>query len=276
MSAALEHGSGWQARLALEFEARDKRTVLARRDQFGPLAMQKLLYPEGDLAHGVVLHPPGGLVAGDQLQLDVRSASGSAALLTTPASGKVYRSQDGYASQTITCAVDDNASLEWLPQDTIVFGGSAYRASNTYTLAATARFVARDIFTLGRAAHGDDYASGQVDQRTRVVVDDQLIFNERLCWQSPSAFMQAPWGLACRRVCGALLAWPGDSVDLEDIRAVAHDNLHVGVSLPAGLLSLRCLGDDATAVRDYLGEIWQRLRPAVIKRAPLSPRIWRT
>ena len=70
----------WDAALDLGFEARRGRTVLTRRERSGPLAVQNVLYPEGDAAHVVVLHPPGGMVGGDQLRIAFECDAGAVAL----------------------------------------------------------------------------------------------------------------------------------------------------------------------------------------------------
>ncbi|MEQ8662201.1 MAG: urease accessory protein UreD [Gammaproteobacteria bacterium] len=267
----------WQATLALDFAPRHGRTVIARRDMRGPLAVQKAFYPEGELAHVYLLHPPAGLVGGDSLDIRLRTQPGACALVTTPASGKVYRSAGSVASQLLRLEVGAGSSLEWLPQDTILFDASRYAARTRLELAGDARYLGRDQLVLGRPAHGDDYASGSADQLLEVYVDGEPLLEERLRIDAPSPFMQAPWGLGGRRVSGALHAWPADDAVVESARAVAPPaQVEVGVTRIGALLCLRCLGHDATAVRDYLAAVWAALRPAVIGRTPSAPRVWRT
>src|SRR5580765_6083218 len=81
-----DHSPGWQAELALRFAHRGARTVLASRHQRGPLMVQRPFYPEADgVCHTYVLHPPAGIVGGDQLNLSVTLEAGAHALITTPA-----------------------------------------------------------------------------------------------------------------------------------------------------------------------------------------------
>ncbi|VAW75894.1 Urease accessory protein UreD, partial [hydrothermal vent metagenome] len=53
---------GWQACLALVFAQHGSNTVLEHSRHYGPLRIQRPFYPEGNLAHVYILHPPGGVV----------------------------------------------------------------------------------------------------------------------------------------------------------------------------------------------------------------------
>src|SRR5258708_33399780 len=82
----------WRARLALDFECRAQRSVLAARRHDGPLVVQKPLYPAGDsVCHAIVVHPPAGIAGGEELEMGARAQAGAPALPTTPRAGKWYR-----------------------------------------------------------------------------------------------------------------------------------------------------------------------------------------
>ena len=83
---------GWQAGLRLGFRAGPRRTLLADRQRYGPLAVQAAFYPEGVICHVYLLHPPGGVVGGDRLDMEVTLGKGASTLLTTPGATKFYRS----------------------------------------------------------------------------------------------------------------------------------------------------------------------------------------
>src|SRR5258708_34126976 len=91
---------GWQADLDLSFTRRGERTVLTRNRHRGPLQVQKALYPEGEeTCHIAVLHPPGGVAAGDRLFVRLSLGDELGGPLTTPAGTQRYRSWRGWAPQ---------------------------------------------------------------------------------------------------------------------------------------------------------------------------------
>ena len=83
---------GWVAKLELNFSASQSKTFLSKREHIGPLAIQRPFYPEQGLCHLYLLHPPGGVVGGDQLSIGIKTDANSSALITTPGAKKIYRS----------------------------------------------------------------------------------------------------------------------------------------------------------------------------------------
>jgi urease accessory protein len=110
---------GWPGHLALNYhcqpDASGPRTVVYDRHS-GPLRMLQSLYPESPkVCHTVLVHPPGGIVGGDDLAIDGQLATDTHALVSTPAATRFYRSSGDTARQTIHFHLDTGARLEWLP-----------------------------------------------------------------------------------------------------------------------------------------------------------------
>jgi urease accessory protein len=271
----------WHARLALDYARRGTRTVLARREHSGPLAVQKPFYPEGDgVCHQVLLHPPAGLAGGDRLEILVHAEPGSHALLTTPGAGKWYRSAGAEAGQSLDFQVAAGASLEWLPQETIVFDGALARMHTEVTLAGGARYLGWEIICLGRTASGERFARGRLGLCTRIRRAGAPIWWEQGTLHGGSPALDAPAVLAGQPVFATLLlAADGIGTDVvNECRAVEAEESDALTGLTAlpQLLVARYLGGSAEAARRYLEALRQRLRPAVWQRDAVAPRIWNT
>ena len=112
-----DQAKSWFARLELAYKKNSTaKTILSHRLHQGPLVIQKAFYPENDVCHSYLIHPPGGIVGGDVLELDTVLHPNTHVLITTPAANKFYRSQQRTAHLTQTIEVKQNAILEWLPQ----------------------------------------------------------------------------------------------------------------------------------------------------------------
>jgi urease accessory protein len=271
--------AGWQARLALGFERRGERTVLARRVHDGPLVVQKALHPEGEaVCHAIVVHPPAGIAGGDRLRLDVGAGTGAHALLTTPGAGKWYRTAGPVASQHVTIDAGDDAVVEWLPQETILYDGSVADIGWHARLAPSARLVAWDIVCLGRTGSGERYAKGTARVTTRIERGGRALWAERGHLGAGCAAMDAAAGLAGRTVFGTLMVTGGTVVDelLAACRETRPAEGEGAVTRLPGLLVARYRGDEGEAARDHFAALWRLLRPAIAGREAVMPRIWRT
>jgi urease accessory protein len=274
--------AGWSAELQLDFEARAGRTVLSRRSHRGPLVVQRPFTPEGlDLPHVYLLHPPGGLVAGDSLTTEARVGQGAHALLTTPAAGKVYRSRPGAAAcrQVQRLLVGPGATLEWLPTETIVFDGAEVALETLVRLQGDAVFIGWEMVCFGRPAQGERYQRGSCRQRFELWRDGRPLCLERTRLRAGDEMASAPWGLAGQVVAGTLLASPPPGLPLDPLRADC-DELpgedRAAVTELDGVLVARYRGASTERCRALFSRLWSALRPALLGRPAIRPRIWST
>lgn len=277
LSEASEDTNGWKARLRLEFARRNGRTRLIGKSQSGPLTVQRPFYPEGDICHLYLLHPPGGVVGGDRLRLEVSVDQTAHVLLTTPGAGKFYRSAGPAAGQEQRFVISDGGALEWLPQETILFDGAKAGLSSRVELHSGARFVGWEIYCLGRPAARERFVNGQAVLRMSVYRDRKPLLLECLDIQG-LAHLDRPAGLRGHPVTATLLATPADKSILEEARGnlAQQPGLTNGATLLDDLLVVRCLGYDSESVRHLLEQIWRTIRPGVLGREPSAPRIWAT
>jgi len=275
---------GWQAELCLRFasarEAGDPRTRLVARRHRGPLVIQRPFHPEGDPCHAYVVHPPGGVVGGDELHIDVEVDADAHALITTPAATKFYRCAGRVSSQVQELRVA--GILEWLPQENIFYRGADVRTATRVRLDAGARFFGWEIGCFGLPARGECFDAGALRLdlelwRARKAAAEHLpLFIDRLRLAGDSPARLGAWGFAGQTTAGTLLAAPATPEDLDRVRELLADRAHAGATLVDGVLALRMLAAQGETVRQLFVEAWRRLRPTVIGRVAVAPRIWST
>lgn len=270
--------SGWQARLSLGFEARAARTVLAHRRHLGPLVVQKPFYPEGEVCHVYLLHPPGGVVGGDELQLEVDVSAGARALITTPAAAKFYRSAGPLAIQRQRLRVASGAALEWLPQETIFFDGCEVDTTTQVELEAGASFVGWEMLCLGRPAAAERFETGRCRQRFELWREGRPLLIERALLEGGSELLQAAWGLGAQPVTATMVAAPAGRQELDAVRAAVMSDGHAlfSATLMDEVLVCRFLGAQAQGARRCFSAAWSAIRPALLGRSASAPRIWNT
>lgn len=268
--------SGWQAQLDLAFSYRSDKTVLSHRSQRGPLTVQRAFYPEGDVCHLYILHPPGGVVGGDTLTINTTVDKSASTLLTTPGATKFYRSQGETAHQQQNLHIADNASLEWLPQENIYFPGAQARMSTHIDLAAKARFIGWETHCFGLPANNQPFTSGQLNLDFSLSRDGVPILLERM--QINADRLNAPTGLRGHPVMAMLVATPADNDLLEDVRTIlSEEDMHlIAATLIEDCVVVRYLGSSTAKSRQLFSQIWRVLRPAILERKACPPRIWAT
>lgn len=263
--------TGWCARLELSFERAGARTVVGRRWHRGPLVVQRPFYPEGGVCHSCIVHPPGGVVGGDSLHVEIDAQAGAQVLVSTPAAGKFYRSAGPVGRVCQQLRVGD-ATLEWLPQENIFYPDTRARVDCHLHLAAAARFIGWELACLGLPARGEGLAAGVVRQawdirrEGRPVLLEQVRFDEEL--------RLAPWGLGGCSATGTLIAFPAGPALVAAVRAVDAGPALLSATLLDGVLVVRGTASRTHQLRSAFLRAWEILRPVVCARAASPPRLW--
>lgn len=265
---------GWQASLNLGFAASADKTLLVNRQHMGPLTVQRPFYPEGGVCHVYLLHPPGGVVGGDHLNIQVTADKHSHALITTPAAGKFYRSAGQQATQMVLIKVAGNAAVEWLPQETIIYEGARLASVVKVDLAMGARFIGWEILSLGRPASAEGFDTGSADLNWQITVEQQPLLLERIRLDAKA--FAARWGLQGFSACGTLFAAPASAASLAAVQALIGDAEGRGVTLIDNLLVCRALDSRSDLLRGFFEQVWAIVRPDTMCREVCTPRIWAT
>ncbi len=200
----------WHANLSLDYTVHSGKTV-ARHTHSGPLRVLQSLYPEGDaVCHNVLVHPPGGLVGGDTLDVSVALHANAQALITTPGATRFYRSNGPLARQHTRIALHDETRLQWLPLETICY--DACRGENRLeaTLAPGAEMLGWDITALGLPLAQLPFTQGEMLQHLEV----PGVWLERGCIRGDDArLLDSPTGMGGHRCMGLAFFISGRQLD---------------------------------------------------------------
>ena len=274
----------WHGHLSLRY-ARDGERTIAHDRHEGPLRVLQRLYPEGPaVCHHVLVHPPGGIVGGDRLEIEATLEAGTHALITTPGATRFYRSSGAAAAQHTVLRLAEGARLEWLPLETIAYRGCLGENRVTLELDAGAEAIGWDVLALGLPAAGETFDTGSFWQhlewpghwleRGRIDADDKRL-------------LDSPVGLAGHRVIAT--AWFASGAPLSVSRrdvlreaareaaAGAPPGLHFGATSPAeSVVVLRVLAAQVEPAMALLARVRAAWRLAAWALPAHPPRIWKT
>ena len=279
-TATSDQPRSWQANLDLGFEYKNDRTILTKRKHHGPLMVQKPFYPEqSGCCHVYLIHPPGGIVGGDSLNIDATLGQQAHALVTTPAATKFYRSNGFESSQVQNINVTENAILEWLPQETIYFNAADARTKTRINTHPNSKFIAWEIQCLGRPTNKEDFINGHCVQKLEVWTDNKPLFLECNRLHGSSPILNTPWGLQNNKAIGTLITSDnGQDSMLEIVKQ--HAGNFTGITLGCTRLNdfilIRAMTHYAEELKKFFISMWEIIRPTLLNLEACPPRIWYT
>jgi urease accessory protein len=267
----LQRASG-ECRVA--FDLRDGRTRLGDLYQRDPC---RVLFPAPELGEppqAVLLTTSGGVTDGDSLKMAIEIGPGGAAVATTQAAEKIYRAAKGggHCAIDVAVRVGEGASLDWLPQETIVFQGARLKRRTVAEVELGGALLACEMVVLGRAASGERFVSGLLldswsvrrparSQTARLAWTDTL----RVEGETPDG---AGFG-AANALATVIGVWDAPQPHFEKARVLLESagKVRAGVTLVNGVMVARLLGK-ATAVRGAV------IRFLTDFRGRRLPRVW--
>ena len=274
---------GWQAQLDLEYGLRGNKTRLIKKQQRGPLTLQRSFYPEGDICHNYILHPPGGVVAGDTLEINVDAGPRTHALLTTPGATKFYRSSGtAAANQTQNIKVSSGATLEWLPQQNIFFTGANASLNTVINIDPGGSYAGWEMHCFGRPANQESFLTGSIASCTTLSIAGELRLVEQLRTDA-AATLNAATGLRGMAMQGCFIAGPCHEEQQDSLEQILQSQIAagayphpVGITLVDEVLIVRALGEQTEPMLKLFTELWTGLRQQWLTVERCVPRIWAT
>lgn len=225
----------------------------------------------------VLLNTAGGVTGGDHIRTDVRVEAGATARVTTQAGERIYRRLAGVGRLETHLHVGENASLAWLPQETILFDAAGLERTLDISLATGARFIGAETIILGRTAMGEDIHTATLQDHWRLRRDDRLVYADalRLMGNARDLLGGGATARGARAIASLLMVGPDLDARLDPLREIiaAHRETpegwtEAGVSAFDGMLVGRLIASDGQTLRTLLVSLLEFLTEG-----PL-PRVW--
>jgi urease accessory protein len=262
------HGA---ARLA--FANRDNRNSIVERYASAPV---RILTPsvQGGIPEAVLANTSGGIAGGDTSHIDILVAQNAQALVTGQAAEKIYRSIDMPASIRTVIKIEDGSTLEYLPQESILFDGAKLNRAVNISLGARSCLLLSEMFVLGRWAMNEDFTRGIFLDRWSIDVAGQPIWREGLRIEGGLSSLSSSLGFANARAL-ATIFYAG--ANAAEVLGLARDVIGPmgGATIVRGMLVVRMLGNEAGMLKQQLSEIISIIRAAALGRPAEVPRVWR-
>ncbi len=147
-------------------------------------------------AQVMVMSTSAGIMAGDDQAIRVEVGAGAALQVTSQAFEKIHRMGEGLSARRSTrLVVADGAYLDYSPQPTIPFAGSAYASDTVAELAGpSARLVYQEVLSCGRAARGERFEYRSFRNHVRVNVAGLPVYLDNAVFE-PATMPMEDFGL---------------------------------------------------------------------------------
>lgn len=224
----------------------------------------RALFPHtrGPALEAVLLNTSGGITGGDHFDVSATARTNSHLTLTTQAAERAYRAVSdapGYLRTSLT--IEDGATLDWLPQETILFEGSSLHRRLTVDMAASARLLLVEPLIFGRTAMGETLHDARLNDRIEIRRNGRLIFADAIALSGDlQAQLDRPTiAGGARAMASLVIAAPEAEAALEPLRALLPPGSGASLIRP-DLLFARLLAEDGHALRQTLIPALETLR----------------
>lgn len=263
------HHQRVNAAASVSFKYQNEKTHLERLYQQGSA---KVLFPKHHDApyEAVLINTAGGLTGGDRLQWTLTTRPRSDVVVTTQACEKAYRSSGGAAHLNTMIKMEADSVLHWLPQETILYDGSALKRRFEVELHKFATLLAVECVQLGREAMNETINHLDFHDRWRIWRDGSLIFADdmRLSARENSC---AKFG-SNKAVASLLFVAPMDQEQQDALVSKLRHRCKAplsGFSLVEGKITGRILALNSYELRKALVPVLKEIRGCDL------PRVWR-
>ena len=232
----------------------------------------------------MLVHPPGGIVGGDTLAIDIALEPEAHALVTTPGATRFYRSLGEPAAQSLTVRAEAGSRLEWLPLETLAYSGCLAENRARFELEAGAEMIGWDLTALGLPASDQPFVAGRFTQS--IELPGRWLERGTVRGDAP-ALLDSPLGWAGHRAlatlwfaAGSAIAEPRRDALLDAARAVsdAHALRRTAgaTAVDPGVIVVRVLAPRVEPAMALLAAIWRAWRRLAWQLEASPPRVWRT
>ncbi len=256
----------------------DKQTRIGRLFQEGAA---KLRLPRqakaGMPLEAVMINTAGGLTGGDLLKWEMACASGGTLTLTTQACEKIYKSAGGEARVEVSLQVGENASLFWMPQETILFDQGRLQSQIDMQFIRGGNLLIAEAYMIGRKARGERVDIGHLEDRWRIFYEGNLVHREDLLLTGAINENISRKAVLSDNVAYATVLLLGDNVQdrLSALRDFQENSSHCVLGLSSwqlagtGKILARIVASDGYELRKRLVPLMERLAGKV-----KVPKIW--
>lgn len=253
--------------LDIALKAEDEQTRVSRFYQEGCLKARHLRHK--NMLEIVSMNISGGIAGGDVLTSRVELGAGTRSVFTSQAAERIYRTLGEASRVTTKISLGQNATLNYLPQETILFDGFSLNRTLEIDFADGAKCVGLETLIYGRAAMGEIVHNGNLQDRIILKRNGNLLCRDVITVNGDiAAFLDLP-GIGVRSQAMTSIFSVGSETDNLAPRLRDELGQHLaGISINKNIIFLRIIADEANELRQAVVSALNFLNGGAL------PRVW--
>ncbi|WP_417667805.1 urease accessory protein UreD [Roseibium sp.] len=223
----------------------------------------------------VLINTAGGITGGDELRYEAGVADNGHAIITSQTAERAYRRSSGIGRVMTQLSAGAGATIEWLPQETILFNASALHRSLSANLTGDARLLALESVVLGRTAMGETVDTLSFRDSWRICRDGRLVFADDVRLEgNPCDILQGAATTGGKIAYATFVDCAPDAEDRLNLARQAlgsgaeNETVRAAASAWNGVLIARFVAGDGRALRSNVMSFLKTYRSAEL------PRVW--
>jgi len=246
------------------------KSYLAKQYYKLPLQIMPPHYQDQDgTVFAYMLNPSGGILQHDRLLTEITMEEGSRALITTPASTKIYKMDDGFAVLESKIQMYDGSILEYIPEHNVPFAGSKTYQNTEFHLDKGATLISFDMVTPGRVSRGEVFQYDICQSKTKIYVGGKLVAYDSAHIEPKKMDLTALGQLECHGANGTIYVYRdqmGEEV-CDAVRDFGMDHQEYAKDVRFGatmvtdsLMIVRLISEDVWAMQNAMLGMWDIIR----------------
>lgn len=217
----------------------------------------------------VLINTAGGITGGDKLSICVELREKVQATVTTQTAERIYKASHDLGKIEVQLDLKQASSLDWVPQETILFDKSAVQRSIKVNMSNNSYLFMVESIILGRKAMGENVTNNLFVDRWKILRDNKPTYFEALKLSNANELS----GLATlgknKALATLLYVAPDSEERLQQMRVLLskHDILGAATAWD-GKLIVRLIAESPQFLRSSLIDIITQFRKMSL------PRVW--
>ncbi|MEQ8155004.1 MAG: urease accessory protein UreD [Clostridiaceae bacterium] len=248
-------------KLSFDTELKNGKTIIINPYFTVPFKITRPFYEEDEMIVYVMSSSP-GILENDNYSLNFNIGKGSSVHITGQSYTKVFKMENGRATQEMTAALEEGARLKYMPLPVTLYKNSSFINSSKIYLKKGAALIYSDILCCGRVAMGEEFLFRNYRSRVEIYYEDKLVFIDNVSIEPEKHKVTGIGGYEGYTHQGTLFICRENTTSVKDdiyMKLSSVNNIEFGVTEVLKGVLVRVLSKSGEVIKDVFNDISEKV-----------------